>query len=68
MTTIRAAGLPEGTLIQTQPTLLPIRRRPAATIGLPWKRDGGARYDHDEIDQLLAEGATVIRYGYGERA
>jgi hypothetical protein len=36
-----------------------IRRRPYATIGLPWKSYLGARYSHDEVDALLADGATV---------
>lgn len=35
-----------------------IRRRPYATIGLPWKGYTGTRYEHAEIDVLIAAGAT----------
>ncbi len=46
-----------GTIVQEGALIL--RRRPHATIGLPWKSRGGVRYDHSEVAILVCNGATV---------
>lgn len=50
-----------GTIVQAGGLIL--RRRPYATIGLPWKSKLGARYEHVEIDLMLDDGATVTFCG-----
>ena len=54
---VPAAQMPPGTIVQHAELIL--RRRPYATIGLPWKSRLGARYDHSEVDDFLDAGATV---------
>lgn len=59
--TYRAEHMPVGTIVSAVDLI--IRRRPLATIGLPWKSRGGTRYEHAEIDLLVANGATATLCG-----
>jgi hypothetical protein len=59
----RAADLPDGSVVANRNKAW-IKNHPSGWS--PWRSTQGS-YEHDKfIDEALASGATVLRYGYGE--
>ncbi len=63
MAEVRAADLPEGTIIGYA-TLAVIKLGPSGALRRPWASTHNNLYDDHEIDAWLAEDATVLRHGY----
>jgi hypothetical protein len=53
-----AAQMVPGTIVQVAG--ITVRRRPYATGGSPWKGIRGSRYDHWEVDHMLAGPGAVV--------
>jgi hypothetical protein len=65
--TPRAADLPEGTIIGYA-SLAVIKPVPGDNLTWPWASTHNRLYGDATIDVWLADGASVLRYGYGEQA
>ncbi len=66
---VRAADLPEGSIVARGDRLY--AKGVIDEASLPWHQlDLGSPWinyaDDDEVQELIADGATVLRHGYGE--
>lgn len=70
---VHAADLPEGSIVATG-NLVDGYGNPRSAVGVrnpdslpaPWAATTGETWGHPYVDYLLANGATVLRRGYGE--
>ncbi len=61
-----AANLPAGSIIGTDKTAL---FRAFDGFGYVWRStEKSRRHNDEEVDQMLAGGAVVLRHGYGQEA
>lgn len=66
---VRAADLPEGSIIALRRDVWIKQAESGDDYPEPWDGTGSRWSVPDEaIDQLLAVGATVVRYGFGEES
>ncbi len=68
MVEVRAADLPEGSIVATRnqvATRVSARYWTVTTVKRWGIQHEGHREDRD-VDALLADGATVLRHGYGD--
>lgn len=59
----RAADLPEGSIVANRDKVW-IKNHPSHYC--PWRSSYGSHEYDVHVDQALADGATVLRHGYGE--
>ncbi len=59
MADLRAADLPEGSIVAARKYVL-IKAK-----AFVWDSTTGHHWDNDAVDMLLGEGAPVLRHGYG---
>lgn len=63
---IRAADLPKGSIVASR-DMVHLKAFDSATTDLPWVVTGFSTPIRDRsVDEHLADGATVLRHGYGE--
>ena len=60
MSDVRAADLPEGSVVANDVIAV---FRALDGIGAVWRATNGARLRDDQVDDLLATGASVLREG-----
>lgn len=60
--TARAADLPVGSVVANG-VLVAIRVSWTPHLGTPWEMSNGGRYRDKHIDEMLADGAQVLRIG-----
>lgn len=61
MAEVRAADLPEGSIVAAKQYVL-IKAK-----AFVWDSTTGHQWGNDGVDMLLAEGAPVLRHGYGDQ-
>ncbi len=59
----RAADLPDGSVVADRDVVY-IKNHPSKTA--QWRGTNGGYVGDWRVDQALAEGAAVVRHGYGE--
>lgn len=60
LATPKAADLPVGSIVATD-TLVGLKAEPSGPFVSGWRMTNGGRYHDKHIDELLADGAAILR-------